>query len=45
MERITEYNDLLVLSVALRAGHPLASFDKTLRSRAEDLDLGVFPKY
>jgi len=44
MERITEYNDLLVLSVALRAGHPLASFDKKLRLMAENLGLKVLPE-
>lgn len=45
MEKINEYNDLLVLSTALKDNQYLASFDKKLRSRAEDLGLAVLPDF
>lgn len=45
MEKITEYNDLLILSTALRDDQYLASFDKKLRSRAETLGLETLPKF
>lgn len=45
MEKITEYNDLLILSTALRDDQYLASFDEKLRSRAETLGLETLPKF
>ncbi len=41
---LLRYNDMVILSIAIRLRTPLATFDKKLRTQAEKTNVKVLPK-
>ncbi len=41
---LLRYNDMVILSIAIRLRAPLATFDKKLRTQAEKTNVKVLPE-